>query len=104
MSKARPWEPCVTRFAVASLVLWALLSASGGLSRIRALLRSDLVLALGLGAVGYSAQAGAYFGALQRIDPGLLALLLYTFPAIVTVAAIRLGREQASRQRVAQHG
>jgi hypothetical protein len=23
MSKARPWEPCVTRFAVASLVLWA---------------------------------------------------------------------------------
>jgi drug/metabolite transporter (DMT)-like permease len=91
----------VTRFAVASLVLWAVLATSGGLSRVRALSRSDLALALGLGAVGYSAQAGAYFVALQRVNPGLLALLLYTFPAIVTVAAIRLGREQASRRTAA---
>jgi drug/metabolite transporter (DMT)-like permease len=91
----------VIRFAVASLLLWAILVASGGLSRIRALSRSDLALALGLGAVGYSAQAGAYFAALQRINPGLLALLLYTFPAIVTVAAIRLGRERASRRTAA---
>jgi drug/metabolite transporter (DMT)-like permease len=88
----------VVRFALASLALWAILGASGGLGRVRALTRSDLALALGLGAVGYSAQAGAYFTALQRIDPGLLALLLYTFPAIVAVAAIRLGRERASRR------
>jgi drug/metabolite transporter (DMT)-like permease len=94
----------VTRFAVSSLVLWAVLATSGRLSRVRALSRSDLVLALGLGAVGYSAQAGAYFAALQRINPGLLALLLYTFPAIVTVAAIRLGREQASRRTAAALG
>jgi drug/metabolite transporter (DMT)-like permease len=86
----------VTRFAIASVVLWAIVAAGGGLSRVREVSRSDLALALGLGAVGYSAQAGAYFAALQRIDPGLLALLLYTFPAIVTVAAIRLGRERAS--------
>ena len=88
----------VVRFAVASILLWAILVAAGGLRQVRALPRSDLRLALGLGALGYSAQAGAYFGALQRIDPGLLALLLYTFPAIVTVAAIRLGREHASRR------
>ena len=86
----------VTRFAVASLVLWAILAASGGASRLRAISRADLPLALGLGAVGYSAQAGAYFAALQRIDPGLLALLLYTFPALVTIAAVRLGRERAT--------
>jgi len=91
----------VGRFAVASLLLWAILAGSGGLGRLRALTPSDLGLALGLGAVGYSAQAGAYFAALQRIDPGLLALLLYTFPAIVTVAAIRLGRERASRRTAA---
>ena len=88
----------VVRFAVASILLWAILVAAGGLRRVRALPRSDLRLALGLGALGYSAQAGAYFGALQRIEPGLLALVLYTFPAIVTVAAIRLGRERASRR------
>ena len=87
----------VMRFAVASIVLWAVLAATGRLSRLRSLSRSDLVLALGLGAVGYSAQAGAYFAALQRISPGLLGLLLYTFPAMVTIAAIRLGREHASR-------
>jgi drug/metabolite transporter (DMT)-like permease len=48
--------------------------------------------------VGYSAQAGCYFAALQRLDASLLSLLLYTFPAMVTVAAIALGREQASRR------
>ena len=88
------------RFAVASIVLWALLAAGGGLGRIRALTRFDLVLALGLGAIGYSAQSGAYFAALQRIDPGLLSLLLYTYPAIVTVTAIRLGRARADRRVV----
>ena len=36
--------------------------------------------------------------ALERLDASLLSLLLYTFPAIVTVAAIALGREQASRR------
>ncbi len=60
--------------------------------------RRDVGLALALGAVGYSAQAGAYFVALRRIDASLLALLLYTFPTIVTVAAIALGRERASRR------
>ena len=34
--------------------------------------------------------------ALERLDASLLALLLYTFPAMVTVAAIVLGRERAS--------
>lgn len=87
-----------SRFVVASLVLWGVVAASGRLSRVRALSRSDVALALGLGTVGYSAQAGAYFAALQRISPGLLALLLYTFPTIVTIAAIRLGREHPSRR------
>ena len=56
------------------------------------------VAALALGAVGYGAQAGAYFAALERLDASLLSLLLYTYPAMVTVAAIALGRERASRR------
>ena len=55
----------------------------------------------GLGAIAYSAQAGAYFAALARIDAGLLSLLVYTFPAIVAVAAAALGRERAGRRTVA---
>ena len=44
-------------------------------------------------------QAGLYFAALARMDASLLSMLLYTFPAMVTAAAIALGRETASRRR-----
>jgi drug/metabolite transporter (DMT)-like permease len=86
------------RFGLAALLFWGLVARSGGLGRVRAISRRDLVTALALGAIGYSAQAGAYFAALRRLDASLLSLLLYTFPAIVTVAAIILGRERASRR------
>ena len=85
-----------TRFAVAALVLWLVLVASGGLGRIRALPRRDVALALGLGAVGYGAQASCYFAALDRMDASLLALVLYTFPVMVAVAAIVLKRDEPS--------
>ena len=61
---------------------------------LRALPRRDVGIALALGAVGYGAQAGGYFAALERLDASLLSLLVYTFPVIVTVAAIALGRER----------
>ncbi len=84
------------RFAIAAALLWAATVASGRLDDMRALPRRDLAAALALGAVGYAAQAGGYFAALRRIDPALLGLLLYTFPVMVTVAAVALGRERAS--------
>jgi drug/metabolite transporter (DMT)-like permease len=89
------------RFSLAAVLFWALVAATGGLSQVRALSRRYLAAALALGAIGYSAQAGAYFTALRRLDASLLALILYTFPAIVTVAAIVLGRERADRRRIA---
>jgi drug/metabolite transporter (DMT)-like permease len=82
------------RFAVAAAVLWVILAATGRLHAVRTLPRRDALIALALGALGYSAQAGAYFAALERLDAGLLGLLLYTFPAMVTVAAVALGRER----------
>jgi len=86
------------RFVLAAALFWALVLATGAARRLRTLPRGDIGLAIALGAVGYSAQAGAYFAALQRLDASLLSLLLYTFPAMVTVAAIALGRDQASRR------
>jgi len=86
------------RFALAAIVLWGVLLASGRAGELRALSRRDVGLALALGAIGYSAQAGSYFAALDRMDAGLLSLVVYTFPTIVTVAAIVLGRERASRR------
>lgn len=87
-----------SRFVLAAAVLWLWVAFSGRARRLRALDRRDVALALLLGAVGYSAQAGGYFAALERLDASLLALLVYTYPAIVTVAAIVLGRERANRR------
>ena len=52
------------------------------------------------GAVGYAMQAGLYFLALERMDASVLSLVLYSYPALVTGAAILLGREAANRRRL----
>src|SRR4051794_21232236 len=64
------------RFVLAALVLWVVVVAGGRIGAITSLPRRDALMALGLGAVGYSAQAGAYFAALSRMDASVLALLL----------------------------
>jgi drug/metabolite transporter (DMT)-like permease len=65
----------------------------------RGLARRDLVIALALGACGYAAQAGGYFAALERIDVSVLALLIYTYPAIVAAAAVAIGRERLDARK-----
>ena len=87
-----------TRFVLAAALLWVFVAWSGAARDLRAVSRRDLGLAVALGAVGYGAQAGAYFAALERLDASLLSLLVYTFPVMVTVTAIALGREAASRR------
>src|SRR5215217_5984621 len=93
------------RFALAAAVFWALVFTGGGAAaELRALVRRDVAIALGLGAVGYAAQACCFFAALERIDASLLSLLLYTFPTMVAVAAIALGRERADARRLGALG
>lgn len=87
-----------TRFALAALVLWVAFTLRGGLPGVA---RPTVISALALGAVAYATQAGLFFSALTRMDASLLALLLYTYPALVTLGAIALGRESASRRRAA---
>src|SRR5919202_5955417 len=41
---------------------------------------------------------------LERIDAGLASLLLYAYPALVTVAAFALGRERPDRARIGALG
>jgi drug/metabolite transporter (DMT)-like permease len=88
------------RFALAAALFWALLLVGGAAREVRALRRRDACAGLALGACGYAAQAGCYFAALERIDASHLSLLLYTFPAIVAVAAIGLGRERVDGRRM----
>jgi drug/metabolite transporter (DMT)-like permease len=86
------------RFAIATPVLWAAVVARNALPRNVG--RGVLVRALALGAVGYAMQSGLYFLALERMDASVLSLILYSYPALVTGAAILLGRESANRRRL----
>jgi drug/metabolite transporter (DMT)-like permease len=82
----------LVRFAIAAFIFAVVLRLTGGWARMRALPRSVVLTGLGLGAVGYSLQSGLYFAAIDRLDVSLVSLLLYTYPAFVTVAALMLGR------------
>jgi drug/metabolite transporter (DMT)-like permease len=89
------------RFVLAAILFWILVLARGGTAReARALGRRNAAAGLALGAGGYALQAGCYFAGLERIDASLLSLLLYTFPAIVAVAAVTLGRERIDSTRL----
>jgi drug/metabolite transporter (DMT)-like permease len=85
------------RFTLAAALFWLLTPAR----EVRALSRRDIGIALGLGMCGYALQAGCYFAALDRIDASVLGLLVYTYPAMVAVAAFLIGRERLDARRLA---
>ena len=62
------------RFATRGDPFWALAVGSARSAACARIPRRDLGIALALGALGYSAQAGCYFAALERLDASLLSL------------------------------
>jgi len=63
--------------------------------------RGRILLGLMLmGAVGYFGQSFCYFTALTLTSAGLVALLLYLYPAIVTVLAVVILREPVSTLKI----
>ena len=90
------------RFVLAAALFWAivavrarLLSHATDAGPARPPWRVALAC-LALGAVGYAAQAGLFFSALEHIDASLTSLLLYTYPALVFCGAVALGREHVT--------
>lgn len=80
-----PGELLTLRFGLAALVLWAYVFAAR-----RELVRLDwrrIAVCAALGVFGYALFTSLYFRALTSLSASLTALLLYTFPVIVTVAA-----------------
>jgi drug/metabolite transporter (DMT)-like permease len=86
----------LVRFALATALFAALLAM-----RRERVPRAGARMGFVLGAVGYAAQAGLYFAALHHLDASLLSLVLYTYPAWVTVAGLLLGRESPTARRIA---
>lgn len=76
------------RFTLAGVLLAAMTMASG-----RRFPRGrQLAVAAAMGGIGYVGQAMAYFSALNHASAGLVALLLYLYPVLVTLlAAVFLG-------------
>jgi drug/metabolite transporter (DMT)-like permease len=98
-----PLTLLLVRFAVGGAILWGLVARRGMLRPAR-FGRRVIVIGLALGAVGYATQAGLFFAALKRVDASLLALLLYTYPAWVTLAALAIGRERPTARRLTALG
>jgi drug/metabolite transporter (DMT)-like permease len=112
-----PTTLLLVRFGLAAALLATLLALRPGLRRTpsgaepgpdprpdprpAAGRRRALVIAVGLGAVGYATQASLYFSALTLMDASLLSLILYTYPVMVTVAAVLLGRDRLTGRRTA---
>lgn len=85
------------RFAMAAAVFWALVAWR----RPQWPGRRTVVTAIGLGSLGYAAQSMLFFSALTKITGALTSLLLYLYPALVTLLAVLLRRERPDRRRLA---
>jgi drug/metabolite transporter (DMT)-like permease len=85
------------RFALAAAVLWAVLAVR----RPPRPTRQALLVCAGLGVAGYAVQSGLYFTSLTVLDASVAALLLYCYPALVTVIAIAMRRESPERRKLA---
>ena len=87
------------RFVIAAALLWVLVLRF----RPRRLSRRQALAGLLLGA-GYSAHAWLFSASLARLDAGMVDLLLFTYPALVMLGAVALGRDRWSRRRAVALG
>lgn len=68
------------RFSLAAVIVWAVLWLRG---RLRMLSPRMLAIAFALGAGGYATQSSLYFLGLEFMTAGMVAIVLYTYPAFV---------------------
>ncbi len=86
------------RFGLAALVAWLWVviwpSRRRGLRRIG---RRTVVIAVALGIL-YTANSGTYFAGLEQVSVSLASLIVYIYPALVAVLALRFGRRLQGRR------
>jgi drug/metabolite transporter (DMT)-like permease len=82
------------RFLVAAAILWPLVWVLRPGRPVPRQVLGGLLLG-----VGYSAHAWLFSASLVRLDAGLVDLLLFTYPALVMVGAVALGRDRWSARR-----
>ncbi len=86
------------RFAIAGGLAWLVLLARPGARRaLAALPRRTLLATIGLGVL-YVGNTATYFAGIQTVPLGLAALIVYIYPPVVAVLALRLGRPLEGRR------
>jgi len=95
-SKADPITVLFLRFGIAALVMFVILFASKT-PIPRGLLLLELIL---LGAIAYVGESLAYFTALTMASAGLVALLLYIYPALVTALSAIFLKEHLTTPKI----
>ena len=88
------------RFALAALLLWAAVLIWA--RRLPG--RSHVIGLVLMGAAGYVGQSAGYFNALRYIPASTTALLLYTYPVVVTLLAAVFFRESIGWNKLAAVG
>ncbi len=93
---AEPVTVLFLRFAMAAVVMNLIMVASRT-PYPRGLILLELIL---LGAIGYVGESLAYFLALKMASAGLVALLLYIYPALVTALSAIFLKEHLTRIKI----
>ena len=84
------------RFLIAALFLFLYLRARRAPIAIGRKTLCQLAL---MGAVGYGGMSGLYANSIHYLPASLTGLLLYTYPALVTVLAVIVGEERFTLQK-----
>ncbi len=95
-SGADPITVLLLRFGIAAVVMMGIMLFSKT-PFPRGLVLLELIL---LGAIGYVGESLAYFTALTMASPGLVALLLYIYPALVTALSAIFLKEHLTTIKV----
>ncbi len=92
------------RFAIAGALAWIVLLARPAARRALARLPRRTILAtIGLGIL-YVGNTATYYAGIQTVPLGLSALIVYLYPPVVAVLALRLGRRLEGRRAWAALG
>jgi drug/metabolite transporter (DMT)-like permease len=86
------------RFGIAGALSWAVLLARPSARRaLRALPRRTILVTIGLG-VYYVSNTATYYAGIVTVPLSLAALIIYIYPPVVAVLALRLGRPLEERR------
>lgn len=86
------------RFLIGASLAWAWVALSPSSRRgLRRMDRRAILVAVALGVL-YTGNSSTYFAGLETVSPGLAALIVYIYPALVAVLSLRFGRRLEGRR------